>query len=187
MSTFGDALSDLTAKGIEATLDAGPPATIPDGQDVVVACLVAPAGMDEIIDALPPDRLLAVLWWVEEVIRRANALKKGLLIEAVMAVQRGETSPLLEAGGHHYELREDHRSDWEDIPGLLYGLNRMGASVTDLASAVSGLRVTDLERVCVSLDEDVRTDAYETVKAHRVYKPTSPALVDLDSPYRRKK
>lgn len=151
-----------------------------------IAIIVAPENTDEVVQALPADQLLRFIFFCEEIVRRANAAKKGAIIEAVMAAQRGEISPLLEVNGHRYELREDRRSDWDDIPGLLYTLNRQGASITDLASAVSSLRVTDLERVCASLDDDVRADAYETVKAHRVFKSTSPALVDLDSPWRRK-
>ena len=104
-----------------------------------------------------------------------------------MALDRRElTDPRITFGGHRFQLQQDSRTDWKDVQGLLYGLNRMGLSVSDIASAVNGVRVGDLRTLATKLPEDVRQDALDTIEAHRERRDGPMALVNLDNQYRHR-
>ena len=162
---------------------------IPDDvRMTAIAVIVAPDGMEQVAVEVPATRILWDILFAGELVRRAKAWETALVIEATMALDRMElTDPRITFGGHRYQLQQDSRTDWTDIPGLLYLLNRMGLSVSDIASAVNGLRVTDLRTLAAKLPEDVRQDALDSIKAHRERKDGPMALVDLDSDYRRKR
>jgi hypothetical protein len=164
------------------------PATLPDGQDFVVACVVAPDSMEQAVSALRPEDILARLWWVDELLRRANALKKGLLIEATMAMDRGEMlEHTITVAGHRHVLRQDQRVQWRDLGSLLGMLETVhGIPGDELRAAVSDARVTDLREAAGKIDDpDLRADALASIEDARVKVPTTLALVDIDDPYRR--
>ena len=156
------------------------PTDLPEGRDTGIALAVAPANMEDAIAAIPPERLLGVLWWVDEYLRRLNAAKKGLIAETQLAMANGELPSIdLEVAGHRYQYRQSSKNEYDDVPGLLYYLNRVGVSVSDLGGAVGYLRVGDLQKAVATLPEDVQPDAYATLEEHRSRKPGGWALVDL--------
>ena len=178
----------MGADAPKATASAAlPDERLTEALQTAVAICVAPERTDDVVGHMEPERLVAFIWTCDELIRRLNAARKGALIEAVGAQSRGE---LLEntivVGGHRHVLKQDERADWQDIPGLLYGLNRMGLSVSDIAAAVNGLRVTDLRAAASKIeDADIREDALATIEDHRKRVPTQITLVDIDNVYRR--
>lgn len=91
--------------------------------------------------------------------------------------------------GKPFRFEAERRGEMDDLAGLFYYLSAVGVSVSDLGSAASGARVTDLERLAGALPEDVRQDALDTIRAHRVYKDGSPKLVDRSekAAYRKKR
>ena len=164
------------------------PSDLPEGQDTAIAVAVAPENMEDAIAAISPDHLLGVLWWVDEYLRRLNAAKKGLIAETHAAMEHGELPSMeIEVAGHRLRYQQASSNEYDDIPGLLYYLNRVGASVSDIGRAVGYLRVGVLQEIVAALPEDVRADAYATLEDHRVKKPGAFGLVDLDSPYRKGK
>ena len=164
------------------------PAVIQDALSTAVAIAVDPARTDDAVAAIPPDRLLAFLWVVDELIRRLNAAKKGAQIECQVAMEHGELPSVhLEVGGHNYRYQQSSKNEYDDVPGLLYYLNRVGASVTQLGEAVGYLKVGVLQEIVKGLPEDVQADAYATLDEHRRKKPGSWGLIDLDSPWRKRR
>lgn len=158
-----------------------------DAETTALACIVAPDRLEDVVGHLPVDRLLPMLAFAEELVRRANALKKALLIESSVAVQQGEIEPRVNVGGRPYELKQDSKSDYENIGILFHSLHRLGASIADLGDAAGYVRATDMRRIVERLPESVRADAIETLESHRVRKPTGWALIDLASPYRQRR
>lgn len=177
----------MTEHAAPVAADALPPA-VTDAFHTALAIAIDPTGSDEAVQAIPADRLLAFIWVCDELVRRLNAAKKGAVIEATLALEHGEiTDPRIAVGGSTFQLRQDSKNEYDNIGGLFYVLNRLGASVTDLGNAVGYVRVGDLQKIVAALPEDVRSEAGETLDAHRVKKPTGWALVNLDSPYRKGK
>ena len=153
---------------------------LPPGYEVAVAIAVAPEKMDDAISAVPPDQLLGTLWWVDELLRRLNAAKKGLIAETQVCMEHGELPSMeIEVAGHRLRYQQASSNEYDDVPGLLYYLNRVGASVSDLGRAVGYLRVGVMQEIVAALPEDVREDAYATLEDHRIKKAGAFALVDL--------
>ena len=173
-----------TVGGVAADADG-----ISETQITALACISSPERMEDAVMALPPERLLPALWWADELLRRAHQFRKAVLIEASVALANGEIQPELRLADKRYVFRTDSKNEIDDVPGLLYYLNRVGASLTDLGGAVGYLRVTDIQRVIGTLPEDVQADAYATLEAHRIKKSTGFALIDLDqrAKYRKTK
>ena len=170
----------------DTALPAALPPDIQEALSTAVSIAVAPERTDDTVAAIPPDRLLAFIWTCDELIRRLHAAKKGAVIETQVAMEHGELPSVhLEVNGHTWRYQQDSKNEIDDVSGLMFYLNSVGASLTDLGGAVGYLRVTDIQRIIGMLPEDVQADAYATLEAHRIRKPTGYALVDLDSKYRK--
>ncbi len=161
------------------------PLALPDGLDTATAMAVAPERMEDVISAIPPDKILGLLWWLDELIRRLHAARKGLLIEAEVAIGRGELPSMeVEVAGHRHRFQQDSRNDFDDVPTLLSELARVGIPLQRLHEAVSYVKVTSLRDAIAQLDEDRQPDAYALLDEHRVKRATEWKLVDLDSSFR---
>ncbi len=161
---------------------------VQDAFTTAMAIAVAPEGSDDVVQAIPPDRLLAFIWVCDELVRRINSAKKGAMIEAAVALENGDlTDPRLSVNGHSYQFRQSSKNEFSDIPGLMGQLERCGLGVTALGEAVGYLKVTTLRDLIAQLPEVWRGDAYAALEEYRTKTPGGWALVDLDSPYRSKR
>lgn len=164
------------------------PEPIRDAFATAVAIAIAPEGADEVVQAIPADRLLSFIWVCDELIRRLNAAKKGALIEAQVAMSNGELPSIdLEVEGKKYQLRQDSRNDFDDPVNLAIDLHERGVPWSAILRAVGYFRVGDLQRAVGELEEDKREDAYGVLTEHRTKKSSGYALVNTDSPYRRRR
>jgi hypothetical protein len=171
----------------EAIATLGVPAEVnPDIQTVALACIVAPDRLEDVTAALPAGSLLYALWFADEILRRANALKKALLIEAQVALTNGEIQPELRLADKRYVFRQESKNDYADIPGLLSHLHRLGARLADLFGSAGYVRQGDLQRIVAALPEEARADAAAALDEHRTRRTTGYALVDLDNNWRKK-
>lgn len=134
--------------------------------------------------ALSPELVPVWLGQCAEIVSLVNRWKKALTIRMVSDERFGERVVL---NGRSYIFEEGRRGEFQDIGELFYVLNRMGVPVLALGDSVTDVRVTDLEEHVAKLPDEVRQEAHEAIRAHRVYKPTAASLVDEKSPYRRKK
>lgn len=175
------------------TSELGVPAdteSVSETQTMAIACLVAPERLEDAVAALPPERLLPALWWAGEMVSRANALKKALVIEASVALAHGEIQPELRLADRRFVFRADSKNEFDDIVDLGLDLHQCGVPWSAILRAVGYLKVTELQRAIAELvDDERRADAYATLEAHRVKKPTGFALIDLDqrASYRKTK
>lgn len=159
-----------------------------DALSTAVAIAVAPERADDVVSAIPPERLLAFIWTCEELVRRLNAAKKGAIIEAQVAMSNGELPSVhLDVNGHRYRYQQASSNDFDDNAGLGLDLHAQGVPWGDILRAAGYMKVTELRKAIEGLDEDKRPDAYAVLEERRVKKPGAWSLVDLDSPWRKGK
>jgi len=170
-------------------------ALVPSVNDTAVALIVAPEDMETAIQAVPPDQLLSLLWFLDELGKRVYRAKQAVTAEAAVALGNSELYPALEVDGAKYLFQSEHRGEWDDLEGLYMVLERLGVSAAELGAATQGARVTDLEKAAQALPENVpgndewhpREEALEAIKAHRVFKDGPLKLVPEINPYARPK
>jgi len=162
---------------------------IQDALVTAVACIVAPQDMEVTVAAVPAESVLAVLWAADELVQRANALKKALVIEASVACEQGEIpvgNRSITVAGRKHIFKHDFKNEFDDVPLLMQELSNLGFLPYTLGRAVSYLRVTSLQDAIHEIsDPDVRERAYALLKEHRVRKFTGWALVLQDNPHRK--
>ena len=84
---------------------------------MAVGVAVAPAWTDEVVQAIPPDKLLAFIYVCDTLIKRLDAAKKAALIECQVAMEHAELQSIeLQAEGHRFRYQQDSRNEFEDIP-----------------------------------------------------------------------
>ena len=139
--------------------------------------------IEELVMNLSAAEVPLLLRRLDQATTLIGVAKKVATIRMLEMNRLGEkwTSP----EGEEFTFEQTKRGEFDDLPGLFYVLSRMGASVSDLARTATGARVTELEALAMRLPDDVRADALETVKQHRVWKEGNPRLEPVVNAYRR--
>lgn len=169
---------------MERTLDRAVPATI-DTARGIAAILATGVDPDQCLSAMDADARPALLYGLDLLATTVNTWRRCATAHMIADGRMGQD---FEFDGKPFRFENERRGEFDDLPGLFIVLERLGVSVSDLGSAASGARVTDLEKLAAALPEDVREEALATIKDHRVYREGSPKLVNVEerAAYRKK-
>lgn len=141
--------------------------------------------IDDAVQAIPYDKVVLYLYQVDAARTLVNALGKAVTARMVVEGRLGETWTAPD--GEPYRFECERRSKWTDVAGMFFVLGAKGVSLSDLGSAVSDIRVTDLREAAERLPDDERADALAIIEDHRQWTDGTPKLTPVENKWKKRK